>query len=444
MSILLLALCGLLLLASFFFSGTETAFFALNRVNLRRLERDGSRRSARVLAVAAQPQDLLNTVLVGNNLVNVAISVLATMVVLENWPRFGVGGAIVVTTLTVLLLGEVTPKTLAIRFPETFARLAVDPYRLIRALLRPLTSAVAWLAALLLRAIGLKPIPPGHTSLFTRAELDTLLEGADEEGVMTARESELVQRILEFSQTRIEEIMTPRIDMAAAPADLEREELVTLVVAARHSRIPLYRRTIDDVIGYLKVRDFLLDPDRRRELLIRPVVIYPERALASKVFYEMQRQRSSMVIAVNEYGETVGMLTREDLVEEVVGEIWDEYESSRGPIRALGPGVWMCEGGANLEELGEELERELPTEDAVTLNGFLTGLYGALPPREARITWEDLVFIPLEVTRHRIQRVRVELRAGGDPGVDRSGDGGADRGGRRGPANGGAAPAGPP
>ena len=413
MSIFVFVLCGLLLHASVFFYGPETAVFALNRVNLRRLERDGTRRSARVLAIAAQPQDLLNTVLVGNNLVNVAISVLATMLILERWPRFGVAGAIVVTTLTVLLLGEVTPKTLAIKFPETFARLAVDPFRLVRFVLRPLTAAVAYLARLVLRALGLKPIPPGHSSLFTRAELDTLLEGADEEGVMTARESELVQRILEFSQTRVEEIMTPRIDMIAAPVDLERAELVELVVAARHSRVPLYRRTVDDVVGFLKVRDFLLDPDRRLELLIRPVVIYPERAFASKVFYEMQRQRTSLVIVVNEYGETVGMLTREDLVEEVVGEIWDEYESARGPIRAVGPGLWICEGSANLEELGEELGRELPTEDAVTLNGFLTGLYGALPPRDIKIEWEGIVFVPLEVSRHRIQRVRIEWAGDG-------------------------------
>jgi CBS domain containing-hemolysin-like protein len=226
---------------------------------------------------------------------------------------------------------------------------------------------------------------------------------------MTARESRLVQRILEFSHTRVEEIMTPRVDMVAAPVDLDRESLEALVTRARHSRIPVYERTTDDIAGYLKVRDFLLDPDRRLSNLILPVPVFPERAPASKVFYELQRRRSSMAIVVNEYGETVGMVTREDLIEEVVGDIYDEFEAGIDPIHRVSPGVWIVEGRVRVDELNTELEVDLPVAEAVTLNGFLTGLHGGLPQKEARIVWEGIEFTVLEVSRHRIQRCRVRM-----------------------------------
>jgi putative hemolysin len=352
--------------------------------------------------------------------VNISLSVVTTTLLMRRFGHAGVELAIAVSTLAVLVVGEVTPKTLAINYPEAVSRLSVDPFRFLRACLRPLTAGISFLSGFLLRALGLQPIPIGRGEFISRAELGTLLEGADEEGVMNARESRLVQRILDFSKRRVGEIMTPRVDVTAAPANSDRARLETLVTRARHSRIPIYERTIDEVVGYLKVRDFLLDPDRPLRALILPVPVVPESAPAAKVFYEMQRRRTSMAVVVNEYGETVGLLTREDLIEEVVGEIFDEYEPEEGPIRREAPGIWVAEGRIRLDEINEELDLHLPEEEAITLSGFLTGLHGGLPRRGDRIVWEGVEFTILEVSRHRIARCRV--RIGGDlPGAEAAG-----------------------
>jgi CBS domain containing-hemolysin-like protein len=409
MSALLLVVLGLLLFASAFFSGTETAFFALNRLQVRRMERDGGSRARRVLAVLARPQDLLNTVLVGNTLVNIATTVVVTTLMIDRLGRLGVEVAIAVSTVAVLLLGEVTPKTLAMNYPEAASRNLVYPYRLIHALLAPLVSFVSFLAGLVLALLRIKPIATGPGGLFSRSELGSLFEGADEEGVMTARESRLVQRILGLSALTAEEIMTPRVDMVAVPEGIDRARLEEIVIAAKHSRIPVYARTIDEIRGYLKVRDFLLDPDRRMADLVRPVAIFPERAPASRVFYEMQRRRTALAVVVNEYGETTGLLTREDAIEEVVGDIYDEYESVRESLVPMGPGEWLAEGRLRLEELNESLAIDLPRDDAVTLSGFLTGIFGHLPARGETTRWDGIEFTALEVSRHRIQRARVRL-----------------------------------
>jgi putative hemolysin len=413
MSALLLVILGLLLVASAFFSGTETAFFALNRVQVRRMERDGHSRTRRVLAVLARPQDLLNTVLVGNTLVNIATSVVVTTLLIDRLGRLGVEVAIAVSTVAVLLLGEVTPKTLAMNYPEAASRHLVDPYRLVRALLAPLVSFVSLLAGLVLALLRIKPIAVGQGGLFSRSELGSLFQGADEEGVMTARESRLVQRILGLSSLTAEEIMTPRVDMVAVPEGIDRARLEEIVITAKHSRIPVYDRTIDEIRGYLKVRDFLLDPNGRMADLVRPVAIFPERAPASRVFYEMQRRRTALAVVVNEYGETTGLLTREDLIEEVVGDIYDEYESVRESLVRAGPGEWLAEGSLRLEELNKSLAIDLPLDDAVTLSGFLTGIFGGLPGRGETTRWDGIEFTALEVSRHRIQRARVCLPRSG-------------------------------
>lgn len=420
MSIALILLLGFLLLASAFFSGTETAFFSLHRMHLRRLERDPRRRAGRVLRVLGRPTDLLTTVLVGNTLVNVGLSVAATTLFLRLIGRAGVEVSIAATTIAVLVVGEITPKTLAVNYPERFSRSVVDAYRVARVLLSPLVAVASFLTNLVLRLFGLSHMIASASGVLSRTELGHILEGADEEGVMTAHESELAQNIMEFSSTRVEQVMTPRVDMIAAPVDLDRAALETMVVEAKHSRIPIYRRTIDEIFGYLRVRDFLLNPDRRLEDLIGPVAVFPERAPAAGVFYEIQKSRIPMVIVVNEYGETVGLVTREDLLEELVGDIYDEYESASAPIRELRSGLYQVGGQVNLDELNEELGLALPSEDAVTLNGFLTGLFEQIPKRGQKIRWNGVEFIVTEVLNHRIQQCLVSVEAeSGVPVEDR-------------------------
>ncbi len=396
-----------LLLASAFFSGTEAALFSLDRVQLRRLERDGRPSSRRVLRFLARPDELLVLILTGNTLVNIGLSVFATSFAVKRFGPRGVEIAILCVTATVLLIGEVTPKTVAVNFPAALSRVLVYPLRFVRRLLYPFILLVTALSNLCLRALRLDPSLLRPSRLFSRGELNELLEGA--EGIMTAHESRLVQNILEFSETRATEVMTPRVDMIAAPESMDRAELEALVIRSKHSRLPIYRRTIDEIVGYLPTRDFLLHPERRLSELIRPVMIYPDRAFVSRIFYETQKARVSLVVVVNEYGETIGLLTREDLIEELVGEIYDEFESREEALREVAPGLYSAAGQFNLEELNEALKLDLPIEDAYTLNGFLSGLHGGIPRRGVRIEFEEMEFTVTEISRHRIQRCLIRL-----------------------------------
>lgn len=405
-----LALIALLLLLSGFFSGTEAAFFALNRVQRRRLERDGSAVARLVLDTLSRPTHFLTTVLVGNTLVNVALSVVTTSLFLR-WLGDGAGlqVAIPVMTVAVLLFGEVTPKTVAVNHPERVTRVTVRAIRFVQVLLAPVVAAVTFLSDAILRVFGVENGALIQSTALSRGELGSLLEGADRDGVMTARESWLAQNILEFSTTRAEEIMTPRVDMVAASVEMEREELEALVLSARRSRIPIYRRTIDEIDGYLPTRDFLLHPETKVTELIRPVAIFSERALLSQVFYETQKARTPLTVLVNEYGETVGMLTQEDMVEELVGEIHDEFGAKDDELAEIAPGVFTVSGQMNLEELNEASGLSIPDEDTVTLNGFLSALHGGIPAAGEEIVWNGVRFEILEASRHRVLRVRIRV-----------------------------------
>lgn len=396
------ALLVLLLLLSAFFSATEASFLSLHRVHLRRLERDGRRSSRQILEVLSNPSHLLTSILIGNMLVNVAISVIATSLFTRWLDDGGVEVAILVTTVAVLLFGEVTPKTIAVNYPEAVSRSNVGPLRLVQVLLGPLTGAISMITDAILKLLGVTGAGLSPSPILSRAELGSLLEGADREGIMTAQESRLAQNILQFASTRAKEVMTPRIDMVAAPLEMERSELEALIVESKHSRIPIYEKTIDQIMGYLPSRDFLLHPETKVAELIRPVAFFPDRGLVSVIFNETQKQRVPVTIVVNEYGETVGMLTREDLLEELVGEIYDEFEPREVRLRRVGPGIYLASGQLNLEELNEALDLSLPEDEAVTLNGFLSGLFGRIPRKGEEIRWNGITFKVTEASRHRI------------------------------------------
>lgn len=398
-----------LLLLSGFFSGTEAAFFSLDRLQLRKLERDGRPSSAKILQILARPSSFLTAVLIGNNLVNIALSVLTTSLCLRLFGDLGLQISILATTVAVLLVGEVTPKSIAVNFPERVSRIVVRPVLFLQVVFSPLVAVFTVVSEAFLKMLGLESGNVPSSRMISRGELGTILEGADQEGVMTAQESELVNNILEFSTTRAEEVMTPRIDMVAASLEMDREELEALAVQSKHSRIPIYQNTIDEITGYMPTRELLLHPETKPGELVRDIAIFPERAFVSQVFYETQKSRTPLSIVVNEFGETVGLLTQEDLLEELVGELYDEFEAREEPIQPLGGGHFLVSGKVNLEEINAALGVEIPDEDALTLNGFLSGLYGGIPPAGAIIPWNGLRFVIEEASRHRILTCRIEV-----------------------------------
>jgi CBS domain containing-hemolysin-like protein len=281
------------------------------------------------------------------------------------------------------------------------------PLALIIPVLRPLTWAVTAIARWILRILRLDE-PEGRIDRrVTPLELRAVFEQIDEGAGMSQLESRLVQNILFFPRTTAEEVMTPRVDITAAPVTSTPDELTELIQTTKHSRVPLYDRTLDEIVGYLPSKSFLIDPQVPLTKLIRPVLVVPEKAPIDRIFQDMRKGRWRMVIVVNEYGETVGLFTQEDLIEEIVGEISDEYELPEEEIVRIGDGVYEIRGRASVQDLGAALEVTLPQEQAVTVNGFLCSLFGGFPRVGTRLRWEDLEFEVTEVARHRVLKARV-------------------------------------
>jgi putative hemolysin len=397
----------LLVLASALFSGSEAALFSLNQVQIRQIEAGADRSSRTVRALLRNPQRLLNSLLVGNTLANTGLSAVVTSFALLRFGEKGIQVAIPVAAGVILLLCEILPKTIAVNFPRAIARSASLPLVGILPVLGPFTFGITALARWALRLLGLPDTGEGLIRRVTRSELRAALEEIDEETGMSRIENRLVQNILAFSRTTAEEVMTPRIDITAAPVTAAAGELHDLIARTKHSRVPLYDRTVDSIVGYLPSRAFLLNPVPRFTELIRPVLFVPEKAQIDKIFHDLRKGRWRIAIVVNEYGETVGLITQEDLIEEVVGELFDEYEQSEEEIVELSDDLYEVRGRTSLQDLGERLGVELPQEQAVTVNGFLCSLHGGFPRPGTVLRWNDLSFEILEVSRHRIARVRV-------------------------------------
>ena len=409
---LLLSILVLLLLSAYA-SASEAALFSLSRLQLQAMEERRERAARRVLRLLRDPEQILSTLLVTNNLANIGLSSLATAFCLLIWrndPQRAVEIAFLAATLSVLFIGEITPKTLAVNFPLAIARFNSGSLLLLRATLRPAAAALRHLAAALLRLLGAPGTAPATGSTVSRAEVRALLEGVEPEGAdITPRENRLVQNILEFPRRTAEEVMTPRVDVVDLDVDTPAEAAVRCMRETRHSRYPVYAGEPDRVLGFVPAKEFLLRPQRGLRELLRPVVFFPETAPVDRIFHEIQRSRTPLAIVVDEYGEVAGLITREDLIEEIVGDIYDEFDLEEAPIRRKGEGLYILPGRLPLQELNQGLGLELPDASAVTLNGFLCEVHGRIPRPGTVVAWRGLRFHVLEVARHQVRRVLLEL-----------------------------------
>lgn len=402
----------LLLLASAFFSGSEVALFALNRIQLRRMQKSADALDRRAAGLLGRPADLLSTILVGNTLVNVATAALVTTLMLSLVPNPDLAAALatVFGVIVVLAFGEVLPKTVAIRAPATFARLAATPLLVVRSGFRPLVLVLSGVATVLLRWMGLRPTLQAGGSV-SDTDLRSLFDTLGEEAGILAEERRFARRIFEFSTAKTAEVMTPRVDIRAVDRRTAPESVAEVIRSSRHARLPVYDGSLDEIVGFINAKQYLLGAERQLELLLQPVLFVPEQKRVSDLFHEIQRQATGMVVVVDEYGHTVGIITKEDLVEEIVGEIFDEYEAEQAPIVKLGPDRFLVDGLLAVSDLAEELEVELESE-AVTVNGMLSELLGRIPHGGDRAEIGEVSFRVLDVRRHRVVRCEVRRHRG--------------------------------
>lgn len=406
--VVLIGLSGLL-------SAAESSFFALSELEVERLREAEKGASTRVAQLRARPRRLLVTILTANTASNVAAAVVATLSFVRLGMLLGIsrnlaatmGGA--VATVAILVFAELTPKLLATRSPLAVARsLSAFVYALFY-LLYPVTlllTAAADGAAALLRTR-----PEGLA--LSQEELKALVEVADKEGYLEAEEREMIHSIFEFGETQVREIMVPRMDMVCAEVGATMGELVQLITRHGHTRIPLYEGSVDNIRGIIHAKDllpYLNDPDARPSLesLARPAIFVPESKPIKDMLKEFQSERTHMAIVVDEYGGTVGLVTLEDVIEEIVGEIQDEYDEEPSLVRRVDEHTWLVDAKIDIEELNETLGLRLPTEEGYdTLGGFLLQRMGHLPQQKEEVRDADTVFVIERVVKRRIKRVRI-------------------------------------
>jgi len=406
---------GALLLFGAFFSASETALFSSNRMVLRRLEEAGDRRARVAYRLLEDPGELLTTLLVGNTIADVGASVLATSLAISlARGHHGEWIAFVGVTLLLLVVSEIAPKTLAARRADRMALRVAGPIRTVGRVLGPLIRVLSFVATALIRPFG-APIttrPP----LVTEEQLRFLVQVGEEEGVIEEEEREMIHSIFEFGDTVVREVMHPRIDIVGIPASATIGQALDLVVEYGYSRLPVYEGTLDQIVGVTYVRD-LLPSVRQAHLDLpisgvqRPAFFVPETKKVSELFREMQRKKISMAIVLDEYGGTAGLLTMEDLLEEIVGEIQDEHDLEEKPIQLLDDHTAVVSGRVHIHDVNEALGLALPDENVETISGLIYHVLGRVPQQGETLT---LPAAELRVERtlgNRIAKVRIERSA---------------------------------
>lgn len=409
-----MAILFFLLMLSAFFSGTETAFFATNKIKIRHMAENGNRQAIITRRLLDQPGRLISTVLVGNNIVNIGATALATTIAVNFFGDKGAGIATGIMTVLVLVFGEVTPKTLAARRPEKIALKVASYIRFLSILLYPIVRSVNVITNLLIRSVGEQSAP---NTLVTEEEIRMLVNVGKEEGLLDEDEREMIDSIFEFDETLVREVMVPRIDMVAVNINTSLEQLIKVIVEAGHSRIPVYENVIDNIIGVIYAKD-LLQPLLTSESglpsirhLMRPAYYVPESKKVRALFAELRKQKVHMAIVLDEYGGTAGLVTIEDMVEEIVGEIQDEFDQEEKHIEVLDDGSLLVDARTPIYEINELLGLDLSDDDYDTISGLVFHWVGKLPLEGQELNIGHLHVVVEKVSGRRIEKLRLKKMA---------------------------------
>lgn len=413
---------AVLLALSAFFSSSETALFAASRLRLRHLKEEGSGRARVVLGLLEHPARLLSTLLVGNNIVNTAAAVVATALLMRLLgPERAAVYAFALVTSLLLIFGEITPKTIAAHTADRYALLVARPVQWLSWLLSPIIRVLALAAGAVARPLGARVQP--DAPMVTEEEIQLLVRMGEEAGVLRQDEREMIHSIFAFGDTVVREVMVPRVDMVCVEADEPVEAILEVVRAHGHSRVPVYHETVDQIVGVVHVKDLLTAYRDGRLVgtvrsLARPAYFVPETKRLDELFREMRRKTVHMAIAVDEYGGTAGLVTIEDLLEEIVGPIQDEYDAAEEPpIKVIDERVALVDGRAHLEDVNAALDLQLPAGEVDSLGGFVYSLLGHVPAQGERVTYNGVELTVERVDGTRIEKVKI-TKAEPAPAID--------------------------
>ncbi len=409
----LTALLVLVLLALLFFTAlADSALRAINQVRLRSLLDQGMTRAAAVNRLLDHPRRITATTLIINTFALAALAAITAMIALTASPtegtgRMAVGAAVLVLGLAVIAFFQLVPRSLALRNPERTAVLLARPLSALYVLVSPIAWAAERIANLVMRIFGIKDVP--RNPYITEDDLQMLVNAGEQEGVIEEGEREMISGILRFGDTVVHEVMVPRPDVVAVPAELSPRQALDVALRAGHSRVPVYSENIDTIKGVLYTKDLIstVMTARRRPLteVARPALFIPETKKLGELLDELRNARVHMAVVVDEYGGTAGIVTIEDLLEEIVGEIQDEYDVETPDVEQVADDEWIVNARIDLDDVNELLGLQLDSEGYDTLGGYITSQLERLPVPGDVVRAGDVQMTVLDTARRRIGRV---------------------------------------
>ena len=405
-------------------AAAETALTSISHIRMRNLAEEGDVKAQRIRRILEHPDTFLSTILVVSNLSVITASTLATIIAVDIDFSFAEVISTVLLSLVVLVFCEITPKTAAVQNPERVARFLLRPVEIVSAVLKYVVIALTAITNGMLRAFGVESRRRGP--FLTEEELRLMVEVGEEEGVLEEEEREMIHNVFDLGDTFAREVMVPRIDMVTVEADDALEDATQIIVQGGFSRIPVYDDTINDIIGVLYAKDLLRvlatgqAPQKIRQLPLRSAYFVPESKRLDDLLHEMQRQRVHMAIVVDEYGAVVGLVTIEDLVEEIIGDIKDEYDKEEQIFERVSETEFLVDAKINMDELNERIDADLPAEDYDTLGGFVYTQLDKIPAVGDVVTYKDLTITVLGTKGRRVTKVKIVRESSAEASGDAS------------------------
>lgn len=399
----------ILIALSSFFSMSETALMSLSRIRLRHMMEADVPGAELVEKLTKDPNRLLGTILIGNSVANIGASAMATVLATNIFGNSGVGIATGIITVLVLIFGEITPKSIAKQKSEAVALRVAIPIEFIVIIFKPLVYIFTAISSLFIRILG--GDPNEARSFITHEELKTMVGVSEEEGVLENAEKEMIFNVFEFADLQVKDIMVQRVDIVSVDKEASYDEVMDVIKNEQFSRIPVYNQTIDNIIGVLNIKDLATIENLREDFniskYIRDQFYTFEFKKIVELFKEMKKTRNHIAIVLDEYGGTVGLVTIEDLVEEIVGEIEDEYDEEKNPVEVIKENEYVVEGSLRLHDISELIGINIDSEEFDSVGGLMIGDLGRIPEEQEEITVNNIKFIAEEIEKNRIKKVRM-------------------------------------
>ncbi len=402
---------AVLIFLSAFFSAAETALTTFNKIKMREKADAGSRSAALLLEISNDKPRMLSAILVGNNIVNLAASAIATTIAMSIGLHVGV--MTLILTFIILIFGEITPKNAAAVKAEGLALFYSHIIYALMVVLTPVIWVINLICAGVLKLFGINMNE--SQSIMTEGELRTIVDVRHEDGVIESEEKEMINNVVDFGDAKAKDIMTPRIDLAEVDIDATYDDVWRIFNEEMYTRIPVYKGDRDNIIGIINMKDFFVSADResfRTTDIMRDAYYTYETKSTSELLVEMQEESAPMAIVLNEYGASEGVVTMEDLIEEIVGEIRDEYdEDEEDMIEEISEREYLVEASVKLDDLNDEIGTNLASKDYDTVGGYIIGMFDSIPQAgETCVNDEGITFEVMEAAKNRIDKVKIILK----------------------------------